>query len=78
MVEAVEEYMGKRHYGWMRDVITANKRLLLRPHGSGGRVERWRGLNTWRDMMYWQIAGSVSGKAFFPTRAQAAQAIYRE
>ena len=69
--------------GWtatsFRDVITAGRRLLLRPHGrSEGRV--YRIMNTWyRKGPRWyekgrNISPFDSSKMYWSTRAQAAQA----
>ena len=50
------------------------RRVLLRPHGSGGRVQPYPYLGH----IFWTIGGPVSGAAFFDTRAQAAREAYRE
>jgi len=69
LVEAL--YLASWHT--FRREMQGQSRLLLRPHGSGGRVsaERWLvGDCVWRVLsakpMYWTL-----------TRAQAAQAVYR-
>lgn len=58
-----------------------SRRVLLRPHGSG-RLKRTNRFDQHSRESWWYgestYSGAIESTKYFPTRAQAAQAVYRE
>jgi len=69
LVEAL--YLAHSFWPWMRK-LRGQRRLLLRPHGSGGHV---RGRNAWDGR--WATWRMADVETTYLTRARAAQAVYR-